>query len=149
MEDRGVEDAADAQTFMDGHGPQAAQRATWVALHQLGAAWTQFAQDYPVALAPVCCEQAWRIDEDVSRIAEIAMAMRMVVSVNILGLPSCAVPVGCDEGLPQGVQLIGARFREDLLLDAAQALEDRAPLLTPIQPRVARQVQQPVGLRRP
>jgi len=35
------------------------------------------------------------------------------------------------------VQLIGARFREDLLLDAAQAVEDRAPILTPIQPRVA------------
>jgi amidase len=47
------------------------------------------------------------------------------------------VPVGADEGLPQGVQLIGARFREDLVLDAAQAVEDRAPVLTPIQPRVA------------
>jgi amidase len=34
------------------------------------------------------------------------------------------------------VQLIGARFREDLLLDAAQALEDRAPVITPIEPRV-------------
>jgi hypothetical protein len=59
----------------------------------------------------------------------------MVVAVNILGLPSCAVSLGCDDGLPQGVQLIGARFREDLLLDAAQAIEDRAPVLTPIQPR--------------
>jgi hypothetical protein len=64
--------------------------------------------------------------------------MRMVVPVNILGLPSCAVPVGCDDGLPQGVQLIGVRFREDLLLDAAQAVEDRAPVLTPIQPRAAK-----------
>ena len=63
--------------------------------------------------------------------------MRMVVPINLLGLPSCAVPVGSDEGLPQGVQLIGARFREDLVLDAAQAIEDRAPTLTPIQPRVA------------
>ena len=58
-------------------------------------------------------------------------------SFNILGLPACAVPVGSDDGLPQGVQLIGARFREDLVLDAAQAVEDRAPVLTPIQPRVA------------
>ena len=40
----------------------------------------------------------------------------MVVAVNILGLPSCAVPVGADGGLPQGVQLIGGRYREDLLL---------------------------------
>ena len=58
--------------------------------------------------------------------------MHRVVLVNILGLPSCAVPVGSDGGLPQAVQLIGWRFREDLLLDAAQAIEDRAPVLTPI-----------------
>jgi amidase len=88
-------------------------------------------------LAPVCCERPWIVDEDISRIGEIANAMRMVVPINVLGLPSCAVPVGCDDGLPQGVQLIGARFREDILLDAAQAVEDRAPVLTPIQPRVA------------
>ncbi len=116
---------------------QSAQTATWIAVHQLGAAWARFLQDYPVMLSPVCCERAWVVDDDVSRVTEIVTAMRMVLPVNILGLPSCAVPVGSDAGLPQGVQLIGARFREDLLLDAAQAIEDRAPVLTPIQPRVA------------
>lgn len=116
---------------------QAAQLAAWIAIHQHGEAWTRFLHEYPVVLSPVCCERPWRIDEDVTRIAEIARAMRMVVPVNILGLPSCAVPVGCDDGLPQGVQLIGARFREDLLLDAAQAIEDRAPVVTPIEPRAA------------
>ena len=50
-------------------------------------------------------------------------------------MPACAVPVGSDDGLPQGVQLIGARFREDQLLDAAEAIEDRAPILTPVEPR--------------
>jgi len=112
-----------------------AQLAVWQAVHQLGAAWSQFARDHPIVLSPVCCERPWPIDEDISRIAEIAAAMRMVVAVNILGLPSCAVPVGCDDGLPQGVQLIGPRFREDLLLDAAQAIEDRAGVFTPIEPR--------------
>jgi amidase len=116
---------------------QAAQLAVWIGVHQLGAAWGRFLQDHPIVLSPVCCERPWVVGEDVARIGEIAMAMRMVVPVNILGLPSCAVPVGSDEGLPQGVQLIGARFREDLLLDAAQAIEDRTPVLTPIQPRVA------------
>jgi len=81
----------------------------------------------------VCCERAWTVGDDVERPSKVAAAMRMVVPVNLLGLPSCAVPVGCDDGLPQGVQLIGARFREDLVLDAAQAIEDRAPILTPIQ----------------
>ena len=117
---------------------QAAQRAAWVAIHQHGSAWTRFLHDQPIVLSPVCCERPWRVDEDVSRIGEIAKAMRMVVPVNILGLPSCAVPVGCDDGLPQGVQLIGTRFREDLLLDAAQAIEDRAGVFTPIEPRAAK-----------
>jgi amidase len=116
---------------------QAAQLGAWIAVYQLGAAWGQFLEDHPVVLSPVCCERPWLVGEDITRVGEIAVAMRMVVPVNILGLPSCAVPVGADEGLPQGVQLIGARFREDLLLDAAQAIEDRAPVLTPIQPRVA------------
>ncbi|MGZ6840373.1 MAG: amidase family protein [Frankiaceae bacterium] len=106
-------------------------------MYQHGAAWAQFLHDHPVVLSPVCCERPWLIDADIARVEEIAAAMRMVVAVNVLGLPSCAVPVGCDDGLPQGVQLIGARFREDLLLDAAQAVEDRAPVITPIQPRVA------------
>ncbi|MGZ6671048.1 MAG: amidase [Solirubrobacteraceae bacterium] len=116
---------------------QAAQLAAWVAVFRHGAAWAQFLHDHPVVLSPVCCERPWLIDADIARLEEIAAAMRMVVAVNVLGLPSCAVPVGCDDGLPQGVQLIGARFREDLLLDAAQAVEDRAPVITPIQPRVA------------
>ena len=73
----------------------------------------KFLQGHPVVLSPVCCERPWVVDEDITRVGEIATAMRMVMPVNILGLPSCAVPVGSDEGLPQGVQLIGARFRED------------------------------------
>jgi amidase len=115
---------------------QAAQIEAWKAVYQHGSAWSQFSKEYPVILAPVCCERPWLIDEDLTRIAKIGVAMRMVVPVNILGLPSCAVPVGCDDGLPQGVQLIGARYREDLLLDAAQAVEDRAPSMTPVEPRV-------------
>jgi amidase len=117
---------------------QAAQRATWVEIYKHSAAWNQFFQNYPVVLSPVCCERPWIINDDHARVAQIAKAMRMVVAVNILGLPSCALPVGCDEGLPQGVQLIGARFREDLLLDAAQAIEDLAPVITPIEPRLAK-----------
>jgi amidase len=93
-----------------------------------------------VVLAPVCCERPWVVGDDIERVGEIAGAMRMILPVNVLGLPACAVPVDDDDGLPQGVQRVGARFREDLLLDAAQAIEDRSPRRTPIEPRVAAQV---------
>jgi Asp-tRNA(Asn)/Glu-tRNA(Gln) amidotransferase A subunit family amidase len=38
-------------------------------------------------------------------------------------------------GLPQGVQVIGPRFREDLCLDAAAVIEAGTGQLTPIDPR--------------
>jgi amidase len=39
------------------------------------------------------------------------------------------------DGLPSGVQIVGRAFREDLCLDAAQAIEDRLGVLTPVDPR--------------
>jgi amidase len=116
---------------------QPAQAAAWIARHRLRADWAQFLQDHPILLAPVCCNRPWAVGADLEHVDQLATSMRMVVPVNALGLPSCAVPVGCDDGLPQGVQLIAGPFREDLALDAGQAIEDRAPTLTPIQPRPA------------
>ena len=62
--------------------------------------------------------------------------MRMTLAVNALGLPAVALPAGIGSGgLPQAVQVIGPRYREDLCLDAAGALEDRLGIITPIDPR--------------
>jgi amidase len=51
-----------------------------------------------------------------------------------VGLPCVAVPTGVSDDGPLGVQLVASRFREDLCLDAAEAIEKRAGLLTPIDP---------------
>jgi len=61
--------------------------------------------------------------------------MRIAIAINALGLPAAAVPVGVAGGLPQVVQVIGPRYREDLCLDAATALEDALGVITPIDPR--------------
>jgi amidase len=68
-------------------------------------------------------------------VAEDLKIMRMAMAVNTLGLPAVALPVGIRDGLPQAVQLIGSRYREDVCLDAAAAIEDRLGILTPIDPR--------------
>jgi aspartyl-tRNA(Asn)/glutamyl-tRNA(Gln) amidotransferase subunit A len=44
---------------------------------------------------------------------------------NLAGLPSCAVPAGSDDlGLPVGVQLTGAAWRDEQVLGAAAALHE-------------------------
>jgi amidase len=55
----------------------------------------------------------------------------------LLGLPAIAVPTAHGDGLPEGVQLLGGRFREGWLLELGQAIEDRAHTHGPIDPRTA------------
>jgi amidase len=91
----------------------------------------------PLVLAPVCARQAFPVgsDLDLDWLVGWPAAVRISVAVNLLGLPAVTVPAGRDGGLPQGVQIIGRRFREDLCLDAAAAIEKRTAPLTPIDPR--------------
>ena len=46
------------------------------------------------------------------------------VSINIAGLPAISIPCGVDKGnMPIGMQLIGNRFEEGKILNAAYAFE--------------------------
>jgi amidase len=58
-----------------------------------------------------------------------------LMAVPVLGFPGIAVPTGLSDGLPVGVQIVGPRFREDLVLAAAEAIETRHTRLVPIDPR--------------
>jgi aspartyl-tRNA(Asn)/glutamyl-tRNA(Gln) amidotransferase subunit A len=56
-------------------------------------------------------------------------------AVNLTGLPSLAVPAGrSPEGLPVGVQMVGRRASEPLLLRAGQALEGLDPRFASAEP---------------
>ena len=100
-------------------------------------AWHAWMEHAPLVLAPVCARQAFPVGSDLGPgwLAGWPTALRISVAVNLLGLPAVTVPAGNEGGLPQGVQLIGPRFREDLCLDAAAAIEERTGPLTPIDPR--------------
>jgi amidase len=100
-------------------------------------AWGQFQEQHPLIVAPICTDIPFQAGTDLAegRVAETIHAMRMAIAVNALGLPAVALPVGIGDGLPQAVQVIGPRYREDLCLDAAAALEDRVGIITPIDPR--------------
>jgi aspartyl-tRNA(Asn)/glutamyl-tRNA(Gln) amidotransferase subunit A len=48
---------------------------------------------------------------------------RQGVLANLTGVPGVSVPVGLDDGLPVGLQLLGAWGQDAILIDAAEALE--------------------------
>ena len=53
--------------------------------------------------------------------------------ISCIGLPVCAVPVwGCHPGLPIGVQVIAAPWREDLVLRVAQRLQHLGVVHAPV-----------------
>lgn len=105
--------------------------------HALLRAWGEFQETYPLIVAPIYTDVPFEAGADLEdgRVAETIRGMRMAISVNALSLPAVALPVGIGDGLPQVVQVIGPRYREDLCLDAAAAIEDRVGIITPIDPR--------------
>ena len=110
---------------------------SFIVRNAIARAWAEFQERYPLILAPIATEppRLAGTDLDDGQVAEDIRTMRMVMAVNLLGLPAVAVPVGVADGLPQAVQVIGPRYREDLCLDAAAALEQAVGIITPIDPR--------------
>lgn len=99
--------------------------------------WGEFQQTRPLILAPICTDIPFKVGTDLGgdTVGRTIHNMRMAIAVNALGLPAVAVPVGVADGLPQVVQIIGPRYREDLCLDAAAAVEGAVGNTTPISPR--------------
>lgn len=120
-----------------GHPDAMAAEQSFMTRQALLRAWTEFFDQHPLVVAPVCTEPPFPAgtDLDEGRVAETVRSMRMAMAVNALGLPALALPVGIGDGLPQAVQVIGPPYREDLCLDAAAAIEDRCGTITPIDPR--------------
>src|SRR3954470_21794565 len=105
--------------------------------HRIAREWNAFFADHPLIVGPVWTDApfaaGWDVATDDRALATLEL-IRFVTPMNLLGLPAAAVPTGLAEGLPTGVQVCGNRFREDLCLAAAEAIEARLGVLTPIEP---------------
>lgn len=82
---------------------------------------------YDLLLMPTAPGGAFRADQPLS-----AMDMRKMdlctVYASLAGIPAMSVPVGEDEsGMPLGIQIMASRLHEDLILRAAQVLENGKP----------------------
>ena len=95
--------------------------------------WLAFLEDWPIILAPVSIQPTPRINTDLAGKAALRRLFltdfRFISAINVLGLPSAVTPVGFAAGLPVGTQLIASRYREDLCLDAAAAIEARVGIM--------------------
>ena len=79
---------------------------------------------YDVILTPTSPTVAFDIGTKSSNPLEMYLADICTVSVNIAGLPGISIPCGVDsKGMPVGMQLIGQRFNEETILNAAYTYE--------------------------
>ena len=81
---------------------------------------------YDVILTPTSPTVAFDIGSKINDPLAMYLADICTVSVNIAGLPGISIPCGVDkEGMPVGMQLIGNRFAEETLLNAAYTFEQK------------------------
>jgi len=109
-------------------------QGSYVSRLQVAREWARFHQQHQLVLGPVSTRPPFPLRSDLGTegLRSIFDSMRLVVTVNLLGLPAAVVPVGVADGLPQVAQLIGRRYREDQCLDAAAAIQARSAPLTPV-----------------
>jgi amidase len=101
--------------------------------------WSLFLQDYPLVLSPFLPQPFFKPDRDTEGAEGVHEVLGCAVysyAMNFLGLPAASVPARLAE-LPQGpqpinVQIAAQRWREDLAVDAATAIESRVGQMAPI-----------------
>ena len=83
-------------------------------------------EKYDVILTPTSPTVAFDIGSKSNNPLEMYLADICTVSVNIAGLPGISIPCGVDkEGMPVGMQLIGNKFCEETILNAAYTFEQK------------------------
>ena len=87
--------------------------------------WLTFLQERPLVVLPVLCDlpPVQRLDVTRDGQLKVVATLRSSFVAPVLGLPGLAVPVGRHGRLRTGVQIMAARFREDLCLDAGEVVE--------------------------
>jgi amidase len=133
----GVEQATFVERLFALSAPSAPTRTlgAYIARERLQRAWGEFLDGGRVIVAPVFGGRPFAAQDSLADVPGTFARMSITSACNALGFPAVAVPGGLVEGLPIGVQVIGAGFREQLCLTAADVIESYAGVPTPIDPR--------------
>ncbi|MDP6709277.1 MAG: amidase [Alphaproteobacteria bacterium] len=94
----------------------------------------EFLDRYDYIVAPSIGVPPFRLDEPLPTeiggrpVARYYDAFLSTYAFSVTGLPIVAVPCGLTKaGLPVGIQIVGRRYREDLVIEAAAAFEAGCP----------------------
>lgn len=103
---------------------------------RLAREWSLFFAENPVVIMPTWPHPPFEHGADIREESrqELVETLRFITPANVLGLPSVALPVGVSDALPQGVQCVADRWRDDLALEAAGDIEESLGIITPINP---------------
>ena len=85
-----------------------------------------FFENFDAYLIPTSLAVPFLNDQDFKQpetLSSILLAQRPLHIVNLLGLPSVAIPTHIENDVPLGVQLMGARNSDYLVLDIAESIE--------------------------
>ena len=99
--------------------------------------WQQFLTEYSVMLCPVSAELPFEDLRDVKSPEDfraVLEAQLIQIALPFIGMPGMTVTTGSSNNSPVGVQLIAARFREDVLFDAARIIEAASPAIAVVNP---------------
>ncbi len=94
-------------------------------------------EKYDVILTPTSPTVAFDIGSKSNNPLEMYLADICTVSVNVAGLPAISIPCGVDkEQMPIGMQLIGNKFCEETILNAAYTFEQAIKFRENYNPKV-------------
>ncbi|MFP7674899.1 amidase [Marivita sp. S0852] len=93
---------------------------------QLQRAWSVMFDDIDLFLLPTSLLRPFENDLDFKspeRVPDILDAQLPLHAINLLGLPSVALPTHLEDGIPLGVQLVGPMHDDWFVLDVTEQLE--------------------------
>ena len=79
--------------------------------------------DYDLILGPTAPSVAYDLDSLNHDPVAMYLADLLTIPVNLAGLPGISIPAGFTQGLPVGLQLIGPKYSEETIYQAAAAFE--------------------------
>lgn len=79
--------------------------------------------DYDLILGPTAPDVAYGLGTQNHDPVAMYLADLLTIPVNLAGLPAISIPAGFVDGLPVGLQLIGPKYAEEVIYQAAAAFE--------------------------